>query len=313
MDKDTLDLMEVFPQGVTKKNITDDDYDEENSFEELSCDIDSLLEGDVPSDELLKQNEIDHGQMAYIPEDAPDPISTSDEPKKKKKRQLSGSQFVPRNNKANRLAELARSDRKTYEELLAEMGVKISPAKGNHYVNNKELYEHLVNYCKTRDEALAKGLPKPPIDDFIGESIIKIATHLSFRPNFVGYSYRYDMIGDAIENCLSYIDSFDPNKSTNAFSYITQICWCAFIRRLNQEKKQSVIKGRIMMGQNPIDSMSFDVEEDSKNVQYLQGMQHRYVEIAEEEIEKAEEKKREKALEKARRKAKGDMSEFLEG
>lgn len=110
---------------------------------------------------------------------------------------------------------------KSYEDVIKEMG--LTPKLDNHYVDNAELYLHMVKYCEERDKAKELGLPKPKLDDFIGEAIMKIATHLSFRPNFIGYSYRYDMIGDAIENCLTYIDSFDPKRSKNAFSYLTQI------------------------------------------------------------------------------------------
>lgn len=114
-------------------------------------------------------------------------------------------------------------DGKTYEDYLKEMGVEVDNPEG-HYVNNAELYQHMVAYCEARDKALAEGREKPPVDNFIGEAIMKIATHLSFRPNFIGYSYRQDMIGDAIDNCLTYIDSFDPKKSKNPFSYLTQVC-----------------------------------------------------------------------------------------
>ena len=50
------------------------------------------------------------------------------------------------------------------------------------------------------------------------------------------------MICDAIENCIQYIGNFNPEKSTNAFAYITQICYYAFLRRIQKEKKQVFIK-----------------------------------------------------------------------
>lgn len=118
-------------------------------------------------------------------------------------------------------SKLVDEDGKTYEDVCRSMGLKV-PEKG-HYVDNEELYAHMVKYCEERDKALAEGREKPPVDDFIGECIMKIATHLSFRPNFINYSYRQEMINDAIDNCLTYIDSFDPKKSKSAFSYITQI------------------------------------------------------------------------------------------
>jgi hypothetical protein len=90
------------------------------------------------------------------------------------------------------------------------------------------------------------GLPKPIISNYIGECILKIATHLSYKPNFIGYSYRDDMILDGIENCIQYIDNFDPSKSSNPFAYFTQIIYYAFLRRIAKEKKQSYIKGKLI-------------------------------------------------------------------
>ena len=84
--------------------------------------------------------------------------------------------------------KLVDENGKTYEDVIREMGLKV-PEKG-HYVNNEELYAHMVMYCEARDKAIAEGKEKPPVDDFIGECIMKIATHLSFRPNFINYSYR---------------------------------------------------------------------------------------------------------------------------
>lgn len=175
-------------------------------------------------------------------------------------------------------------DGKSYNDYLKEMHIDVS-GDDNHYVDNKELYKHMCAYCQARDEALAKGLPKPPVDNYIGESIMKIATHLSFRPNFIGYSYRYDMIGDAIDNCLTYIDSFDPAKSKNPFSYLTQVCWCAFIRRLKLEKRQSIIKGKYMMTHDSLSSMSFDSEDDEQNVTDISNV-HTYMLLAEEDDQK---------------------------
>ena len=82
----------------------------------------------------------------------------------------------------------------------------------------------------------------PPVTNYIGECFLKIATHLSYRPNFINYTYRDEMICDAIENCIQYIGNFNREKSNNAFAYITQICYYAFLRRIQKEKKQVFIK-----------------------------------------------------------------------
>ena len=86
----------------------------------------------------------------------------------------------------------------------------------------------------------------PPVPDYVGECFLKIANGLSFRPNFINYTYRDEMISDGIENCLQYVYNFDPNKSNNPFAYFTQIIYFAFIRRIQKEKKQTHIKHKII-------------------------------------------------------------------
>jgi hypothetical protein len=114
------------------------------------------------------------------------------------------------------------------------------------YVNNADFLAAIVEMRAKKREAEEKGLPKPIVSNYIGECILKIATHLSYKPNFINYSYRDEMISDGIENCLQYIDNFDPTKSNNPFAYFTQIIWYAFLRRIAKEKKQSYIKGKLI-------------------------------------------------------------------
>ena len=118
--------------------------------------------------------------------------------------------------------------------------------KKEHYVNNKEFLEALVVYRKKVNEAKNAGEPHPKVPDYIGECFLKIATHLSYRPNFVNYMFKDDMICDGIENCLQYIDNVDPAKSTNPFAYFTQIIYYAFLRRIQKEKKQLDIKTKLL-------------------------------------------------------------------
>jgi hypothetical protein len=118
--------------------------------------------------------------------------------------------------------------------------------KPEHYVNNKELLEALIVYRTKLLDAREKGLPKPRISNYLGECFLKIATHLSYKPNFVNYMFRDDMISDGIENCIQYIHNFDPEKSKNPFAYFTQIIHYAFLRRIQKEKKQLEIKTKII-------------------------------------------------------------------
>jgi len=115
-----------------------------------------------------------------------------------------------------------------------------------HYVNNKEFLAALILYKKDVAEAEELGKPKPRITNYLGECFLKIATHLSFKPNFVNYIFKDDMISDGIENCVQYIHNFNPEKSQNPFAYFTQIIHYAFLRRIQKEKKQLEIKNKIL-------------------------------------------------------------------
>ena len=118
--------------------------------------------------------------------------------------------------------------------------------KSEHYVNNKQLLEALIVYREKVAHAKENDLPKPRITNYLGECFLKIATHLSYKPNFVNYMFRDDMISDGIENCVQYIHNFDPEKSMNPFAYFTQIIHYAFLRRIQKEKKQLDIKTKII-------------------------------------------------------------------
>tara|TARA_B100001250_G_C19770184_1_gene776753 strand:- start:320 stop:841 length:522 start_codon:yes stop_codon:yes gene_type:complete len=111
-----------------------------------------------------------------------------------------------------------------------------------HYVNNKEFTAAIIKHNHACRDALANDEEKPRVSEYIGECIYKIATRLSTKPNFINYSYRDEMICDGIENCLQYINNFNEEKSTNAFAYVTQIIYFAFLRRIHKEKKQAAIK-----------------------------------------------------------------------
>lgn len=116
----------------------------------------------------------------------------------------------------------------------------------NHYVDNKEFFQAMKEWKVEVIEAENSGEGRPPISNYIGECFVKIAEHLSYRPNFINYPFRDEMIGDGVENCLMYAHNFDPEKSTNPFSYFTQIIYYAFLRRIQKEKKQNYIKYKMM-------------------------------------------------------------------
>ena len=118
--------------------------------------------------------------------------------------------------------------------------------RSEHYVNNKEFLAALIKHRENIEIAEIQGKEKPRIPRYIGECFLKIATHLSFKPNFVNYMFKEDMISDGIENCVQYIHNFNPEKSQNPFAYFTQIIHYAFLRRIQKEKKQLEIKNKIL-------------------------------------------------------------------
>jgi DNA-directed RNA polymerase specialized sigma subunit len=133
--------------------------------------------------------------------------------------------------------------------------------KSEHYVNNKEFLAAMVEYKKLVDKAKKAGKNNPRVPDYVGECFLKIANHLSYRPNFINYTYRDDMISDGIENCLQYLNNFNPATSNNPFAYFTQIIYYAFIRRIQKEKKQTTIKQRMIQEAN-YDDMALQPGED---------------------------------------------------
>jgi len=125
---------------------------------------------------------------------------------------------------------------------VAAAAKKTEYAKSNHYVDNKRLHSAMISYKKELRQAKINNTLPPRISNYVAECIMKIATHLAHKPNFIGYSFKDEMICDGIENCLQYIHNFDPKKSQNPFAYFTQIIFYAFLRRIQKEKKQLYTK-----------------------------------------------------------------------
>jgi hypothetical protein len=115
-----------------------------------------------------------------------------------------------------------------------------------HYVDNKKFLAAVIEYKAEIDAAKSIGKEIPRVPDYMGECFIKIATHLSYKSNFINYTFRDDMISDGIENCLTAAAKFDPTKSSNPFAYYTQIIFFAFIRRIQKEKKHQATKYKII-------------------------------------------------------------------
>ena len=124
-------------------------------------------------------------------------------------------------------------------------------SKNVHYVNNQEFSQAVVSYVGTVREAKDAGKPIPVVTDYVATCFLRIAENLSHKSNFIRYTYREEMVMDAVENCLKAIENYDINASTrtgkpNAFAYFTQIIWYAFLRRISKEKKQQDIKEKYL-------------------------------------------------------------------
>ena len=143
-----------------------------------------------------------------------------------------------------------------------------------HYVDNKKFLEAMVEYREKCLKAEENNKTKPDVTNYIGECFLKIANHLSYRPNFINYTFRDDMISDGIENCLQYMSNFNPDKSNNPFAYFTQIIYYAFIRRIQKEKKQIQIKSKLIANtgvENMMDQLQGDdTQYQSQLLDFLQ-------------------------------------------
>jgi len=115
-----------------------------------------------------------------------------------------------------------------------------------NYINNEDFLNAMIEYKEKISKAEKENIEIPPVPDYVGECFLLIAQRLSFRPNFINYAFKDDMISDGIENCLQYVNNFNPEKSKNPFAYFTQIIYWAFVRRIQKEKKNLYIKYKEM-------------------------------------------------------------------
>jgi hypothetical protein len=166
------------------------------------------------------------------------------------------------------------------------MTTKIKPKAKPHYVNNKEFSLAVVEYVKTVIEAKSKDAQIPKVPDYVATCFMKISEGLSHRPNFVRYTYREEMVMDGVENCLRAINNYKIETATrtgnpNAFSYFTQICFFAFIRRITKEKKQQEIKFRYIerMGIEDFAAMGMDENGAAQTLEYVDTLRQRIDQI----------------------------------
>jgi hypothetical protein len=184
-----------------------------------------------------------------------------------------------------------------------------------HYVNNKDFSQAVVDYCKASQKAKQDGNKPPTIPDYVAQCFLRIAEGLSHKSNFVRYTYREEMVMDAVENCLKAIENFDVDKKTrtglpNAFSYFTQISWYAFLRRIQKEKKQQDIKMKYMTQSTMEDLVEGD------DVNDMNALMSPYVDLLRnriDEVKKSDRDFKEYAKEERKRNKKvdSDLTDFF--
>jgi hypothetical protein len=184
-----------------------------------------------------------------------------------------------------------------------------------HYVNNRDFSEAVMEYAISARDAKAKDTKVPTVTNYIAQCFIRIAEGLSHRPNFVRYTYREEMVMDAVENCLRAINNYNIETATrtgkpNAFSYFTQICYFAFIRRITKEKKQQDIKFKFIekMGIEDFVSMGMDNEMANETMAYVDTLRQRISTVRQKDTAIKEFAKEEKQKEKNAKKLELFMS-----
>jgi|TARA_B110000908_G_scaffold148974_1_gene181885 hypothetical protein len=189
-----------------------------------------------------------------------------------------------------------------------------------HYVNNKEFSQSVVNYCTVLKEAKQAETPLPIVPDYIASCFLKISEGLSHKSNFIRYTYREEMVMDAVENCLKAIENYNIEAATrtgnpNAFAYFTQISWYAFLRRIAKEKKQQEVKLKYL-AQSGLEEYIATDQTDMGSVQVVQA----FVNQLKDRIDKIKEKDTELSIyvkeEKKRKKrviyVDSDLGDFME-
>lgn len=182
----------------------------------------------------------------------------------------------------------------------------MEPKARPHYVDNKKFGEAIVEYVKRVNEAKESRQTIPIVPNYVADCFLKIAEGLSHKVNFIRYTYREEMVMDAVENCLRAINNYDPGVATrtgtpNAFAYFTQICYFAFLRRIDKEKKQQDIKFKFIEQSGVEEFIAQAIGDDTHNEQaFIDQLRERISRVKEKDTkikEFAKKEKKNKALE----------------
>jgi hypothetical protein len=194
-------------------------------------------------------------------------------------------------------------------------GANMSKKENVHYVNNADFSNAVVEHVKSADEAKAKNQPAPIVPNYIAECFLRIAEGLSHKSNFIRYTYREEMVMDAVENCLKAIHNYDLSTATrtgrpNAFAYFTQIAWYAFLRRIAKEKKQQDIKLSFLENFNIVHLVGEDG--DLQQAEFVVESLRQRIERVKESDRQIKDYAKEEKKKRRTRSVDSDLSEFLE-
>ena len=190
--------------------------------------------------------------------------------------------------------------------------------QGAHYVNNADFSQAVVDYVTEANAARKDKVEVPKVPDYVAQCFLRIAEGLSHKSNFSRYTYREEMVMDAVENCLKAINNYNLEAATrtgkpNAFAYFTQISWFAFLRRIAKEKKQQDVKLKYLEKSGIENFVDLDLaDEAAGNIinSFVDGLRDRIDRVKQtDEVVNTlykEEKKR-----KRTKNADSDLSEFL--
>lgn len=194
---------------------------------------------------------------------------------------------------------------------------KIKPKDKPHYVNNAQFSQAVVDYVTDLNNAREACVTLPKVPDYIAMCFLKICEGLSHKSNFVRYTYREEMVMDAVENCLKAIENYNLEAATrtgkpNAFAYFTQISWFAFLRRIEKEKKQQDIKMRYMEQAHIdlfIDNPNGDVDAEQYATAFVDQLRLRIDDVKDKDLEWKEIVKKERKRRTV--KVDSDLTDFL--
>lgn len=100
------------------------------------------------------------------------------------------------------------------------------------YIKNKNLLEELRVYKETGERS-----------EELGRMFLLLAKRYSDRGSFAGYSWKDDMICEAVLTCIKYMHNFDTEiDSPNPFAYFSRIIHNSFLNYIAKQKTHSKIK-----------------------------------------------------------------------